>query len=101
VGIQVKKIRVASDWCDFVFDENFVRLNFEEKEKFYKKYKHLPNIPPASEIETNGLDLSEVMKGMMQNIEEDRLDITELYKLILEQKKQIENLKLEIDSLKR
>jgi hypothetical protein len=99
-NIQAKKIRVASGWCDFVFEENFVRLNFEEKELFYKKHKHLPNIPPASEIETNGLDLSEVMKGMMQNIEEDRLDITELYKRLVKLEEENKELKKKIDRLK-
>jgi hypothetical protein len=100
-NIQAKKLKIDSKWCDYVFEEDFVRLSILEKEEFYQKFKHLPNIPPASEIETNGLDLSEVMKGMMQNIEEDRLDITEIYKKLLKLEEENKTLRKEIENLKK
>lgn len=96
-----KKVKVQTGWCDFVFDENYQRMNYDEKEKFYEKNKHLPNIPSGKEIETTGLDVGDVMKGMIQNIEEDRLDITELYKLVSNLQIENEKLQNEIKELKK
>ena len=91
--ISCKQLRVETNWSDFVFEEDFKRLGIEAKEQFYTQHKHLPNVPPAQEIETDGLDIGNVMKGMMQNIEEDRLDITELYKRILKLEEENKTLK--------
>ncbi len=99
--INCKKLRVATTWSDFVFDENYQRMNYIEKELFYKKYKHLPNVPPAAEIEADGLDLGNVMKGIMQNVEEDRLDITELFSKMSKVAEQNELLLEQIEELKR
>ncbi len=96
----VKKVRVESGWSDFVFDENHKRKSIEEKENFYKTNKHLPNIPTAKEIETDGLDVGDVMSGMMQEAEETRLDITELYKRLLKLEKENEKLKMEMEKTK-
>jgi hypothetical protein len=90
--VKAKKVRVESNWCDFVFDESFVRMSVLEKEEFYLKYKHLPNIASEEDIIKDGLDIGNVLKGMMQNIEEDRLDITELYKKLI--KLEQENIEL-------
>ncbi len=99
--VHCKKLRVATTWSDFVFDEDYQRMNYDEKENFYKKNKHLPNIPSGKEIETEGLDVGGVMKGMMQNIEEDRLDITELFKRIEQIEKENAELKKQIAQLKK
>jgi hypothetical protein len=98
--VHCKKLRVSTTWSDFVFDENYQRMSYDEKRNFYKINKHLPNVPSAKEIETDGLDIGNVMKGIMQNVEEDRLDITELFIRMEKLEKQNEELKKEIIDLK-
>jgi hypothetical protein len=80
-------------WSDFVFEENYQRMSILDKEIFYKKEKHLPNIDKASMIETDGLQVGKTMNGMMQNIEENTLDIAELYKRLLILEKENSELK--------
>lgn len=71
-----------SGWCDFVFEPEYVMMDWREKEKFYLRHKHLPGIKSEKEILNNGLKTAETLQGMILNVEENRLDITELYKLI-------------------
>jgi hypothetical protein len=88
-------------WCDFVFDSSYSPMSIEEKEKYYKINKHLPGIESAEVIDNKGLSINTNMKGMMQNIEEDRLDITALYKVIKQQQEEIELLKKKVETLSK
>lgn len=93
-------IEINSDaWSDFVFEPTYQRMSFLEKEKFYTKEKHLPNIKSAKDIGTNGLDVSKVMSGITQNVEENTLDIVDLYKKILSLEKENMELKLKMENL--
>ena len=65
-----------------------------------KKNKHLRGIAPEKEIFENGLDISGTLQGLTMNVEEMRLDMIELYKMIQEQKKIIEGQHKEIERLK-
>jgi hypothetical protein len=100
--IQSKEVIVTDNsWCDFVFEETYTRMSLSEREIFLKKYKHLPNIKPAKEIESNGLELKETLKGLTQNVEEMSLDMIEIYKMFLEVKKENAELKAEMKKHKR
>ncbi len=100
--IQSKEVIIdASNWCDFVFDRNYHRMTWQEKLAYINANKHLPAITSEKEIETNGLKTYESMKGMMQNIEENTLDIIDLYQLIKKQNEEIIDLKREISELKQ
>lgn len=88
-------------WCDFVFDSSYTPMSIEEKEKYYKMNKHLPGIDSAEVIDNKGLNINKNMKGMMQNVEEDRLDITALYKVIKQQQEEIELLKKKVETLSK
>ncbi len=56
--------------------------------KFIMKYKHLPEIPAAAEIEKNGVELGELNAKLLKKIEELTL-------MLIEQNKRIQ--KLETD----
>lgn len=81
--IRAKDVFVETGWSDFVFDENYSRMNLLEKENYYKKERHLPNIDAGKDIESNGLQVGKTMNGIMQNVEENTLDLVELYKKLL------------------
>jgi hypothetical protein len=100
--IVAKNIVVTlTNWSDFVFEENYHRMSVLDKETFYKKEKHLPNINSAKEIEADGLQVVTTMNGMMQNIEENTLDIADLYKKILLLEKENSELKESIKQLQK
>lgn len=91
--IRGKEVIVEADWCDYVFEEDYDLMSINELEAYLKANKHLPNIPPASEIETNGLQVSAVNQKMMEKIEELTL-------YIIQQNHRIEALESELNELK-
>lgn len=50
-----------SDFCDFVFEDDYKRMTFEEKEGYLKSNKHLPYISSGTEMIKNGLPLKETL----------------------------------------
>lgn len=79
-------VRLVANWPDYVFNNQYKLLGLTEVEDFIKKNNHLPGIPSAKEIETNGMNVGEMQKLQMEKIEELTLYIIEL-------KKDIEKLK--------
>jgi len=90
-----EKIKVVSDvnGADFVFDENYNLMPIEDVESFIIENKHLPNVPTANEMKTNGFDLIEMDIILLQKIEELTLYIIEQNKIIQKQQEEIEKLK--------
>jgi hypothetical protein len=90
-----------SGWGDFVFDKKYARMSWKEKKDFFDKYMHMPNMLSANEIETNGLDMGEALKGVTINVEENSLDIVALYQRLEKLEKENEQLKVQIISIKK
>jgi hypothetical protein len=80
------KVQLTGGWPDYVFDEAYKRPTLKELGNFIKANRHLPNIPPAAEIDKGGLNVGDMQKRMMEKIEELTL-------YILDQQKQIDELK--------
>lgn len=57
-------------WSDFVFDSSYQRMPLDKVAKYTQANKHLPDIPSASDIEKDGLNLGDMQKLQMQKIEE-------------------------------
>jgi hypothetical protein len=90
--IRSKEIIVETGWCDYVFDEKYSLRTLEDVEAFLSKNKHLPNITPASEIETNGLKVGDMSAKMMEKIEELTLYLIDLNKRVKALEKDNQNL---------
>jgi len=82
-----------------VFDENYVRMTLLEKENYYKNEKHLPNIDAGKDISSNGLQVARNLNGMMQNIEENTMDLVDIYKRLVNLEKENELLKQQVADL--
>ncbi|HLC84155.1 MAG TPA: hypothetical protein VJI69_10025 [Bacteroidia bacterium] len=102
IGAKEFKIEISSStWPDFVFETNYKRMTLLEKETFYLKEKHLPNIASKKEIAKNGLQISTVLSGITQNVEENTLDIVELSKKIIALENENQKLKKQIEKLEK
>ena len=88
--IQTKEVRVQTGWADFVFEEDYKLNPLPDVEKFILANKHLPGIPSAKEIQTNGLALGDIQTKMMQKIEELTLYIIQANKTIEELKQRLD-----------
>ncbi len=83
----------TANWPDYVFNNKYVLRPLYEVEKFIQLNNHLPNIPAANEIEKSGLQLGDMQKKMMEKIEELTLYIIQQQKEINELKEQIKSSK--------
>jgi hypothetical protein len=82
------KIDLSIPAPDYVFAKDYKLKSLQEVEDFIKKNNHLPDIPSAAAFEKNGVMLAEMNMGLLKKIEELTL-------YMIEQKKEIEELKTE------
>lgn len=70
-NIHAQEVKVTIDaGADFVFEKNYQLPSLKKLRIFLKENKHLPQIAPAKEMETNGILLSEMNIKLLQKIEE-------------------------------
>ncbi|MDD6211035.1 MAG: hypothetical protein PUB21_10570 [Bacteroidales bacterium] len=86
-------VETTGSWADYVFDKDYKLPSLAEVENHIKEYQHLPEIPSAAEVNTNGVNLAEMNVKLLQKVEELTL-------YIIEQDKSISLLKEEVDLLK-
>lgn len=65
---------------DYVFNEEYKLMPITEVESYIKNEGHLPNVPCARDIETNGLTIGDMQVVQMEKIEELTLYIIQLEK---------------------
>ena len=80
-------------WADFVFSPEYKLPPIYSVEDYIIKNKHLPNVPTAEEIRENGYSQHDINKALLQKIEELTL-------YIIQQQKEIDNLKIELKAVK-
>lgn len=85
-GIRAHRVKVYTDWADFVFEKSYNLPTLEEVEKYIAENGHLKDIPSASEVEQNGIEVGEMNKLLLQKIEELTLYVIQLNKEISELK---------------
>ena len=73
-------VLAVGSWPDYVFEDSYKLMPLEEVERHIKQQKHLPNIPPAAEIEQKGIDLGDMNKRLIEKVEELTLYLIELKK---------------------
>lgn len=69
-------------WADFVFADNYTVMTLSELERYYRTFKHLPGVPSADQVRSDGLNVAEVNAILLQKIEELTLYVVELNKRI-------------------
>jgi hypothetical protein len=82
-SIRTRKVRVdPAAWPDYVFDHHYKLPSLAEVEQFIQKNHHLPGMPPAAEVEKNGLDLGDNQSQLLKKIEELTLYVIDLNKKV-------------------
>ncbi|WP_051220687.1 hypothetical protein [Flavobacterium filum] len=79
-AIRAHRVKVYTDWADYVFEKDYNLPTLEEVENHIKENGHLLDIPSACEVEERGIDLGEMNKLLLQKIEELTLYVIELNK---------------------
>jgi hypothetical protein len=93
--IHAKEIKVdlTGSLADFVFHPTYKLMPLHEVEQFVKTNSHLPEIPSAAEVSKYGMNMGEMQNKLLQKIEELTL-------YMIEQQKQIEELKASLNPSK-
>jgi len=93
-NIRAHEIKVEStNWPDYVFEEGYNMGTLKGLESYIKTNKHLPEMPSAKEVETNGIAVSEMLKLQQKKIEELTLHLIDLSKKVEAQDAYIKTLK--------
>jgi hypothetical protein len=102
-GVRTRKIKVdQSTWPDYVFHPTYKLRPLIDLESYINQNKHLPDVPSASDVEKNGLDLGDNQGTLLKKIEELTLYIIAADKKIseLEQHlKKMQSLELRLQRL--
>jgi len=72
------RVQLTNAWPDYVFEDNYRKPGLDELRTFIAKNRHLPNIPPAAEVEKNGIELGDMQRRLTEKVEELTLYILEL-----------------------
>jgi hypothetical protein len=94
------KVYSSTEWSDFVFEDDYELKPLAEVEQYIRNNKHLPGIPSAKEVKTEGVDLVAMDAKLLQKIEELTLYVIEIKKQSDLRAKENEQLKKEIEILK-
>ncbi|HQU99852.1 MAG TPA: hypothetical protein PLO59_01775, partial [Bacteroidia bacterium] len=77
------RVELNNSWPDYVFNDTYKLPTIKEMEQHINQYKHLPGIPSAAQMESNGgFDVGVMQTKMMEKIEELSLYIIQLEKKI-------------------
>ncbi len=81
-GILADEVRVRTGWADYVFEENYELKSLAQVEAYITANGHLPNVPSATTVETEGISIGDISKVQQEKIEELFLHMIELNKKV-------------------
>jgi len=80
------KVDLTGTLADFVFSPSYKLMPLHKVEEYVNANNHLPEIPSAAEVSKNGMNMGDMQNKLLQKVEELTL-------YVIEQQKQIEELK--------
>jgi hypothetical protein len=93
-GILTEEVRInlQSGWADYVFAKDYKLAPLNEVEKYIADNGHLPNVPSADQVKEEGIEV-----GQMATIQQEKIEELTLY--IIQQQKEIDELKAAVKTL--
>lgn len=98
IGAREINVTLAS-WSDYVFENSYKLPSLEELAAYIRVNKHLPEVPSASDVEKQGVNLGEMNALLLKKVEELTLYLIEQQKTNFEQSTRISQLESKIESL--
>lgn len=98
--IRARSVKVeTANWPDYVFADKYSLMSLADLEKYIVTHRHLPDMPSAKEIETNGQDLGEINSKLLKSVEELTLRLIEKDKQLQQQQQRGDEQELRIQRL--
>lgn len=76
------EIRLQADWPDYVFQDSYRLMSFDELEAFVRSRHHLPGVPSEAALREHGLNVEDMQAALLKQVEELTLRIIDLNKEI-------------------
>jgi len=92
-GVFATAVTVQTSWPDFVFKSGYHLKPLAEVEKYIQQNGHLEDMPTDEEVKENGVELGNATSKLLQKVEELTL-------YVIDQKKEIDQLKKDNEKLK-
>lgn len=87
--VQVLANSENNPWPDFVFAPGYRLMPLDSVETYYTANNHLPGVPSQEEVQQNGIDVYSMNAILLQKIEELTLYVVEQQKQIAELKEEV------------
>jgi hypothetical protein len=87
-------VKLYANWPDYVFKSEYKLPKLSEVKNYIDQNHHLPDMPSEQEVKDNGINLGEIVKIQTKKIEELTL-------YLIEQQKQMDDLKSQVAELKK
>jgi len=91
------RLMLYEDWPDYVFQPEYDMLTLEETEQQIEILGHLPGVPSAEEVGTEGIQIGEINAILLEKIEELTLHMIEMNKEVKALQEENKTLKLMIN----
>ncbi|MCB9274830.1 MAG: hypothetical protein H6564_12375 [Lewinellaceae bacterium] len=95
------RVLLSPSWPDYVFGKSYRLMPLEEVEQAIAAEGHLPGIPSAQEIESEGLPMGVITAGQQEKIEEAFLHLIEMNKQLQALQQENALLKERLEKLER
>lgn len=76
------RVELTSNWPDYVFKEDYSLMSLADLKSEIKRIGHLPGMPSAKEVESEGFDLGNMNRLLLEKIEELTLHVIDLQEQI-------------------
>ncbi|MDI9363581.1 MAG: hypothetical protein QM541_01425 [Flavobacterium sp.] len=94
IGARKVKVTLENNWADYVFAPSYKLRPLQDLETYIKQHQHLPDVPSASEVAANGIDLGDNQAVLLKKIEELTLYVIEQQKQMKLMSKRINELEI-------
>ena len=86
------KVDLTGSLADYVFHPSYKLMPLTQVEQYVNANSHLPEMPSASEVSKNGMNMGDMQNKLLQKVEELTLYAIELQKTVNQQNARIEEL---------
>lgn len=95
------KVNLDQAWPDYVFEKNYPLMPLNEVKSFIATNKHLPNVPSASEMQEQGINVAETNVLLMEKVEELTLYLIDLQEQLKKQQELLQKQQAIIDAIQQ
>jgi len=107
-NVRANQVVVNTTGADFVFEPAYHLFSLADLKKYIDQNHHLPEIPSAKEMQTNGLNVGDNQIKLLQKVEELTLylidkdkQLSDQQKVLIQMQEQLKKQQEEIDQLKK